>query len=140
MVGYSGATRKVADMLKFPRKKVGEQGKRNRKEGKREECNEGRDGEEGKGSWGEREWDLFGRYIEKEGESTQEETKVLSLLAGRKNFLALCCTSILRQYSNWYRMSTKKTTMAATRGDWRDMGDMASWIPKVGKSCQRKMT
>ena len=70
MVGYSGATRKVADMLKFPRKKVGEQGKRNRKEGKREECNEGRDGEEGKGSWGEREWDLFGRYIEKEGEST----------------------------------------------------------------------
>ena len=75
----------LADLLKFPRKKVGEQGKTNRKEGKREERNKGRDGKEGKGSGRKRKWDLFGQYIEKEGKCMQEEeTKVLNLLSGRK--------------------------------------------------------
>ena len=64
-------------MLKFPRKKVGEEGKRSRKEGKREERKEGRDRKDGKKDQGEN-----GLYIEKEGESTQEETKLLSLLPG----------------------------------------------------------
>ena len=72
-------------MLKFPRKKVGEQKKQNGRE--REDRKEGRDGKEGKRSGRERKYDLFGQDVEKEGESTQEETKVIGLLPGRKEIV-----------------------------------------------------
>ena len=49
-----------------------------------------KEGIERKGSGRGRKWDLFGQYIEEEGESTQEETKVLSLLPGRKNIFKPC--------------------------------------------------
>ena len=59
-------------MLKFLRKKVGEQGKRNKKEGKREERKEGRDVKERRGSGRERKSYLFGHG--KEGDTMQKET------------------------------------------------------------------
>ena len=72
-------------MFKFPRKEVGEQGKRNRKEGK--EKKETKEGMERKGKdQGEKGNGIYLCGIEKKEESTQEETKVLSLLPGRKKF------------------------------------------------------
>ena len=69
----SGATRKVAEMLKFPRKEKEKEGKKMEGKGKEEEERRR-----------ERIRDRMGQYIGKEEGIVLEVKKVLSLLAGRK--------------------------------------------------------
>ena len=80
----SGFTRKIAESAQISHEGRGERGKRNEREGNKAQAKEMKCGKERKGKESRREskWDNICQYIGKKEGSTQEETKVPTLLPG----------------------------------------------------------